>query len=148
MTGTQVFDRLSLDEKHSVQRSSGAPMLPHLAEQMVSASLTSGRMLRELRDRMFPSQPDPGAIEVAQTLREEFTAWVADAEAAYRRAQQVERRGQKVSGADELGDLIGATRAMLQITLEAHLRSLNHSAGPHVVPIEDLRRELQLKRGA
>jgi hypothetical protein len=147
VTGTHLFDCLARDEQSSAAQPSGR-MLPRLAEQMVAASLTSGKMLRELRDRMFPSHPEPAAVAVAQTLRAEFQEWVRDAEAAHARAQQLERQGLSVAGAAELDNLIGATLAMLQVTLEDHFRSLDQIAGGQTFSIEDLRRELQLKRGA
>jgi hypothetical protein len=95
-----------------------------------------------------PSHPEPAAVAVAQTLRAEFQEWVRDAEAAHARAQQLERQGLSVAGAAELDNLIGATLAMLQVTLEDHFRSLDQIAGGQTFSIEDLRRELQLKRGA
>ena len=148
MTGTPVFDRISSDVEDSSRVPPAERVLPRLAEQMVAASLTSGRMLRELRERMFPSEAEPKAIAVAQILRDEFEQWVRDAEAAYGRARALEGRGQQIPGIRELSDLIGMTMAMLRVSLEDYFRSLDQAELVPTVTIEELRRELQLKRGA
>lgn len=147
VTGTHVFDRLSQNEHQSADAPSDEAVLTRLAEQLVTSSILSGRMLRELRLRMFPLKREAAAVAVAQTLRAEFQEWVQDAEATYARARQVEKSGKPVRGTGELGEMIGTTLAMLQITLEDHFRSLEQGPG-RPLSIEELRRELQLKRGA
>ena len=87
MTGTQVFDRLAMENDASADRASDADALARLAEQMVAASIASGKMLRELRERMFPAVEDPGALAVARALRADFQQWVTDAEAVVERAR-------------------------------------------------------------
>ena len=145
MTGAQVFDRISSGEKDSPDFPEAERVLPRLAEQMVAASIASGKMLREIRERMFPEEAEPGAIAVAEALRDEFRQWVQDAEAAYERARQVERAGHPISGSRELNDLIGMTMAMLQVTLDDHFRSLEQIKAGETYTIEELRRDLQLK---
>ena len=146
MTGTHVFDRLSQHENKSAGASPDEGVLPRLAEQMVTSSILSGRMLRELRYRLFPTTLAPEAVAVAQTLRAEFQQWVEDAESAYARARQLETSGRRVPGTGELGDMIGATMAMLEVSIEDF--PLQRMGPSEAVSIEELRRELQLKRGA
>lgn len=148
MTGIHVFDRLLLDPQKSIDAPVDPRLLPRLAGQMVTAAIASGKMLRELRTRMFPSGREPHAIAVAQALRDEFEQWAQDAEDALERAEPFAKSGQAIVGADELRDLIGMTKAMLGVTLDSHLRSLEEAASDQTVTIQELRRELQLKRGA
>ena len=147
MTGTQVFDRLARAQNGLGEQVADRETLARLAEQMVSASVTSGKMLRELRERMFPAIEDPEALAVAKTLRCEFEEWVAEAEDVFERARRLEAAGRPIRLTQELGDLIGITRAMLTITLNDHLRSLAQIRTGDTVSMEELRRELQLKRG-
>lgn len=147
MTGTQVFDRLAGDIKSSVDHPPDEDALARLAEQMTAASITSGKMLRELRERMFPINDEPSALDVAHTLRAEFQQWVAESQAVFERAQRLELAGRPIPGTRELGDLIGVTLAMLQVTPQDHLRSLRQARAGKTLSIEELRRELQLKRG-
>lgn len=147
MTGTQVFDRLALENNASPDHASDADALARLAEQMVAASIASGKMLRELRERMFPASNDPGALAVASALRADFEQWATDAEAVFERAGKLERAGRPIPGSCELGDLIGMTLAMLQITLDDHLRSLEQIRAGGTISLQELRRELQLKAG-
>ena len=146
MTGTQVFDQLAQDRHSSEELASDPAELPRLAQQMVATSVTSGKMLRELRDRMFPSEEKPETRAIAQVLRAEFELWVAEAEEVYQRAGRLESAGHPVPGSRELDDLIGRAKAMLQIRLDDHFRSLQSKEGK-TFTIQELRRELQLERG-
>jgi hypothetical protein len=143
MTGTHVFDRLASDGGAAAERTADHEALERLAGQMVAASVASGNMLRELRERMFPAGDAAGGVAVAKTLRREFEQWVADAEQVIERADRLESVGRAVPRTRELADLIGATRAMLSISLDDHLRSLRDTT--HPATVEELRRELQLK---
>lgn len=131
MNATEVNDRLA-----------------RLAEDRVAAAIASGKSLRELRSNLFPSDRDPNAVEVAKLVRGEFEQWVRDAEQTYARASRLGQTGREVAGTGELADLIGSIKAMLQITLEDHFEALDQLANGESVSMEELRRELQLKRGA
>ena len=131
MIANDVYDRLAI-----------------VAEQMVSAAITSGKALRELRSDLFPADREPRALEVAELVRGEFEQWVRDAEQAYARAHRLEQTGRAVAGTNELIDLIGSAKAMLQITLADHFEALDQVARGESISMEELRRELQLKRGA
>ena len=145
MTGTQLFDSLAL-EADSTREASDAGELARLAEQMVAASISSGQMLREQRDRMFPTTSDSAALSVAHALRTEFQEWVRDAETVLTRATGL-KHGHAISKIGDLRDLIGLTDAMLQITPESHRRALDQVRTGETISIGELRRELQLERG-
>ena len=143
-TGAQIFDRLC---RQSVPPEPESEALVRLAEQMVATSIKSGQMLRELRERMFPMSDNPAALEVAHALRAEFLQWADEADAVFERASKLRQSGRSISGSEELGDLIGMTRAMLQITPEAHLQAVEQIRRGETVPIDEVRRELRLRTG-
>ena len=131
MNATEVNDRLA-----------------RLAQDRVSGSIASGKALRELRSNLFPSDRDSKSVEVAKLVRGEFEQWVRDAEQTCSHASRLKQAGRDVPGIDKLVDLIGSAKAMLQITLNDHFEGLDQLARGESVSMEELRRELQLKRGA
>lgn len=147
MTGTQVFDRLARGSGASAGRAPESGDLTRLAGQLVASSIQTGRMLRELRGRLFPVDGGAEAAGVAFALRAELQQWAQEAQAVLERAADLRRAGQAISGTRELGDLIGATLAMLQITPEAHARALEQVRRGETTPLDEVRRELQLKFG-
>lgn len=146
MTGTQIFDRLALDESCSPATASDADDLIRLAEQMVSTAITSWEMLSGLRPRMFPATREPRGVGIAEASRAEFDRWAKDAEEAYTRACGLERAGSPVTGTRKLGDLLGITRAMLQVTIESHFRAIEQVARGEFISAAELRHELQHRR--
>ena len=144
MTGTHLFDRLADWGKLAIDDPAEAEELRELGEGMVAAAIASGKMLREHRMRMFPSDNSPAAMAVAETLQAEFRQWVQEADAVYERAMTLHRAGHAVVNLAELNGLIGLTQAMLQISPENHVRSLKQAESGKVMTMEELRRELHL----
>jgi hypothetical protein len=146
MTGTQLFDCLSEDTRRANRSVTDSDTLEHLAEQMVGACATSGQMLQDMRQCMFPVDERPESLAIANTLRREFQHWAAGAEEILERATAVSRSERAVAGLSRLRDLYGVTMAMLQITPEAHLEALRRAPSLPPMSIEELRRELHLIR--
>jgi hypothetical protein len=122
--------------------------LARLVEDRVAAAIAAGEELRDLRSNLFPSDRDDKSVEVAKLVRGEFEQWVRDAEQTYARASRLKQTGREVPAIEELANLIGSAKAMLQITLADHFEALDQLARGETVSMEELRRELQLKRGA
>jgi hypothetical protein len=144
MTGTHLFDRLADWGKLAIQDPAEAEELRALGAGMVAAAIASGKMLREHRVRMFPSDDSPAAMAVAETLQAEFRQWVQEADAVYERTMTLHRAGHAVVNLEELNDLIGLTQAMLQISPQDPIRSLKQAANGKTMTMEELRRELHL----
>jgi hypothetical protein len=144
MTGTDLFDCLAEQKKAHVVDRDNAETMRALADQMVAAAIASVKSLRTLRPLMFPVDATPERLAVAKALRAEFEQWVADAEAVYQRSLALSAVGIQVANLSELNDFIGLTLAMLTVTLESHLKSLQGVANAKVMTMEELRRELHL----
>jgi hypothetical protein len=143
MTGTTIFDCLAGERRSPDQTTDDAEALRELAEHMVAAAITSGQALRSLRHRMFPSEPSGINLAIAKALRVEFEKWVNEAGELYTRCAALDRGGHAIADLPELNDLMGRAQAMLQITLESHLSSLNDPGKPW--SIEEVRRELHVQ---
>jgi hypothetical protein len=144
MTGANLFDCLVERGKSQIVDQEDAETLRALAEQMVAAAIASIKTLRPLRPRMFPLDATPENLALAKALRAEFEQWVSEAHAAYERSRALVNAGVQVANHSELDDLIGLTQAMLTITLDSHLQSLDDPCKPW--SIEEARRELYLQR--
>jgi hypothetical protein len=148
MTGTNLFDCLS-EQNNAQVDPNNAETLHSLAAQMVASAIASVKTLRPLRPLMFPIDSTPEKLAVATALRLEFEQWVADAEGVYQRSCALVAAGTQVPHLSELNDFIGLTQAMLQVTLESHLESVDQLRRGEVhrySSVGELRRELQLNR--
>jgi hypothetical protein len=149
MSGIHLLDLLSHERGFSQSNEANESLVAKLAARMVINSIETIKVLRELRPKMFPSSTEPQAIALAKALRVEFEEWVSDAESLLAEATSLNRAGHSIPHLNELGDFSGLTQAMLQITLEDHLESLDQVRRGETVTYSsmgELRRELQLNR--
>ncbi|HET6246121.1 MAG TPA: hypothetical protein VFE47_00335 [Tepidisphaeraceae bacterium] len=144
MNGLQILDLLSHDEALTTPLSNDEDVVAQFAEKLVANAIDSIKTLRELRPRMFPSTADLKSLEIARALRVEFEKWVQDAEALFAEGMQLRAAGHSIPRLEELGDYSGHTQAMLQVSLESHLRSIEQADRGEVISIEEMRREIQL----
>ncbi len=150
MTGTQVFDCLAERRDLTPVHGGNTPLAPDLTElcrRMVSSAFESGRMLRELRVKMFPTRDDAGEITLPKALQAEFQQWVHEADAVCQRAAKLDRAGHPIDKLAELKNLVGLAQAMLQITPEDHLRTIKAGSHGKKMSMEELRRELLVHHG-
>jgi hypothetical protein len=123
------------------------PILPKLtveqAEYWVAAALAEARALRQHDGQLFPRDHDSGALQTAKELHDAWLRWADSADAIYGRVRPLIAAGRHVSGAGDLDYAIGRTRAMLQISPDGNLESLDEIRRGDVVSADELRRALR-----
>lgn len=113
------------------------------AEFWVAAALAEAKALRQHDGQLFPAANDPKAMDEARALHGAWSRWVTAAESLYERLRPLLAARRHVVGANDLDYAIGRARAMLQITPEDHLASLDEVRRGEVVSGEEVRRGLR-----
>lgn len=118
---------------------------PALASQLVESAMTDLREIERLDKKILPLGRPFDRQKVA-LVREMYNDWAEQTCSLLERISRLEMKaGLTVTGAEDLRDSVGRTRAMLSISLDAMEESERELAEDKVVSLEEVRRELRAR---
>jgi hypothetical protein len=133
MSGLALFDLAASSAKSD-------STLLDVAKSWVDSLLSEVRYIRALDVALAQPTFDP---KLAALLRGMYEEWARAAQIAEERLLRLTRAGHAIQGFAELRDQHGRVCAMLQVTVEGVEESRRQIAAGHVIPAEELRRELR-----